>query len=305
MQPIGGFGIPYGYGFDMNPALQQPSTGYGAGTQASSASSPSAPGTNTSGQSVNTNGPNVQNVNNASKYPPGPPGMPAQMGAPYPPYYGNPYYQQAFYYGGAQPQNFYGRGGQAMYPPRPYGADPYGPQAMGGYDMYGQPGQFGDAYGQMPMQQHMQVPGPNDRQNPGKGGNKNVNTQNSQQSTNVAGVPGGPPGVAGQPDPNQAIHSGYGMGGYNAYSRGDQGAGWGPYQAGWGQMMPFPAPGVGIGGGYSPMGGIPPQQGNRHDQPSRGGGSHNYGRGGSSANGAGDSAGSGIGSAGAGTTSTW
>mmetsp|Transcript_13758 Transcript_13758/g.14330 ORF Transcript_13758/g.14330 Transcript_13758/m.14330 type:complete len:911 (+) Transcript_13758:74-2806(+) len=324
MQPVGGFGIPYAYGFDMNASLQQPSTGYGATTQINS-NSPVAPVTNTTGQAVNQNANNNnQNTtnnynnannntaatagNNAPKYTPGPPGMPAQMGAPYPPYYGNPYYQQAYFYGGAQPQNFYGRGGQAMYPPRPYGADPYAPP-MPGYEMYGQPGQFGDAvYGQIPIQpmHPQQTTNTNDnRQNSGKGGNKNVGGPNTQQAAGaVGGVSGATTNVGtAQPDANQAIHSGYGMGGYNAYGRADQSAGWAPYQGGWGQMMFPAAPGVGLGGGYSPMGGIPPQPtNNRHDQTSRGGGGsyNSYGRGGTtSTNGQNDSTGIGGG------TSTW
>jgi hypothetical protein len=307
----GGFGMPY-YGFDMNsqPPVQ---SGYGATPPGSS--SPGVPTGNpsqpvgTSSNSNNQNGPNNYNANsgnnnNGPKYPPGPPGMPAQgmpaqMGAPYPPYYGNPYYQQAFYYGGAQPQNFYGRGG---YPPRPYGADPYGPQ---GYDMYGQPtGQFdGGVYGQMPMPPMHPQQG-NERQ--GGKGNKNTGGQNSQQQS--AGAVGSAPGSSNanqgnQGDSNQAVHSGYGMGGGYNYGRPDQGSGWAPYQAGWGGgMMPFPT-GPGGGGGYSQqMGGAPAQPGNNR----QGGGSYNsYGRGsggGSSAN-AGDS--SGIGSTGSGTTSAW
>jgi hypothetical protein len=304
----GGFGgMPY-YGFDMN--LQPPATGYGATAQGNSSPAPAAPpgnpapASNAAANAANQNGSNYNaNANNAPKYP-GPPGMPAQMGAPYPPYYGNPYYQQAFYYGGGQPQNFYGRGGQGMYPPRPYGGDPYAP-GMGGYDMYGQPGQFGDGvYGQMPMPQQMhpqQGGGGNERQ--GGKGNKNSAGQNAQSAGAVGSAPSSNPGQAGQGDANQALHAGYGMGGYNAYGRPDQGSGWGPYQPGWGGMMPFPAAPTGLGGGYSQMGGAPAQPGNNRQQ---GGGSYNtYGRGGGSAgNGAGDPS-SGIGSTGTGTTSTW
>jgi hypothetical protein len=296
----GGFGMPY-YGFDMNsqPPAQ---SGYGSPPGNSSpgvpANNPSQP-VGASSNSNNQNGPNNYNANsgnnnNAPKYP-GPPGMPAQMGAPYPPYYGNPYYQQAFYYGGAQPQNFYGRGG---YPPRPYGADPYGPQ---GYDMYGQPGQFDGVYGQMPMPPMHPQQG-NDRQ--GGKGNKNAGGQNSQQQS--AGAVGSAPGSSNVNQGNhgdpQAVHSGYGMGGGYNYGRPDQGSGWAPYQAGWGGMMPFPT-GPGGAGGYSQqMGGAPSQPGNNRQG---GGGSYNsYGRGngGSSAN-AGES--SGIGSTGTGTTSAW
>jgi hypothetical protein len=305
----GGFGgMPY-YGFDMN--LQPPVTGYGATGQGNSSPVPVPPGNpspaaNAAANVANQNGSYNANANNAPKYP-GPPGMPAQMGAPYPPYYGNPYYQQAFYYGGGQPQNFYGRGGQGMYPPRPYGGDPYGPQGMGGYDMYGQPtGQFGDGgvYGQMPMpQMHPQQGGVGNERQTGKG-NKNSGGQNAQSAGAVGSAPVTNPGQAGQGDANQALHSGYGMGGYNAYGRPDQGSGWGPYQPGWGGMMPFPAAPTGLGGGYSQMGGAPSQpQGNNRQQ---GGGSYNsYGRGGgSSGNGAGDPS-AGIGSTGTGTTSTW
>lgn len=336
-QPVGPFSVPqYGYGFEASPSpsLQQtqpsPPGGYGIPSNAVPASSSggvAAPPASTSPQAAapapqgNVVPAAASNSYSATqgggvpmnKYP-GPPGMQAQMGAPpFHPYYGNPYYhQQAFYYGG-QPQNYYGRGGQGLYqPPRgPYGADPYATPAMGGYDMYGQGAQFGDSmYGQMPMP-HMHAPqgaaggaGGDNRQGSGKGGKGSAN---SAQQANGGSVPAG-----SQPDPMQ--QGSYGVpGAYNqhGYGRADPAAGgWPPYQ-GWGnQMMPFPSNsgGMGVGGGYSQMGGVPPQ-GGRHENSSRGGGGsygQSYGGRGGGAPGA-EASGANLGSSatGAGTTSNW
>eukprot|EP01038_Epipyxis_sp_PR26KG_P004033 gene4033-5770_t len=106
-------------------------------------------------------------------------------GPPYThPYYGNPFYNQAYYYGQPHQVPNYYQQNRGLYQQRPYGADPYGNGGSIYPDVYQQGGQFPDASGTAPYGNMGIMPGntTNTVQNPT--GNSNAKSSKGGPTTN-------------------------------------------------------------------------------------------------------------------------